>query len=405
MWLVKTHAWTWKIPSSILVLALFLASAFPWSLWYGRSVFDVYAPKVNAVLNTRYEIDTPAPTVSPVPVKKPPQEFILDHFAHNLVTSVLSLPPSPIFNDLRQVVRVEFPYWDTQWDGSLDENASKLFLALNLAVLCLGLGFAFRASGMAGLAPLIVFLGYSLTTSVGRTSGGRYIVPMDWVATFYFAWGVMILLRWGNIAFTSRNHLAVAPPAPYVPNPPARILDLVKQGFPGFLAFFSVSAAMIFLSALVPARYTAQSKSQLFAAFVRDGYVHQTGFDAQALNSFIAQEQAGIWSGRALYPRFFGFGQGINVVAGVFQKKDYPRLVFSLIGPAGSDHVMLPGAAPDYFPNAADVMVIGCRVDNKTIQAITVVVLDDNPNVYSLPPQVELQCPLKASDCQEDSCR
>jgi len=55
-------------------------------------------------------------------------QFIPKHFVHNLVTSILILPPSPVLDDLRHVVD-GYPYWDRMsepWRGQLELMLSSL---------------------------------------------------------------------------------------------------------------------------------------------------------------------------------------------------------------------------------------------------------------------------------------
>jgi hypothetical protein len=107
------------------------------------------------------------------------------------------------------------------------------------------------------------------------------------------------------------------------------------------------------------------------------------------------EDQAGIWIGRGLFPRYYLSSQGIAAKRSAFQFQDYPRLVFSLVGPSDHDFIVLPGVAPKYFPNAVDTVVLGCRTADDTIEALVVVVIADKPYVYSVPSSVALHCPLE----------
>jgi hypothetical protein len=69
------------------------------------------------------------------------------------------------------------------------------FLAANLIILSIGIGAAWKRVRFAALVPLMVFLFYNLANAFARTSGGRYIVPVDWVIYFYYAIGLIEVIR------------------------------------------------------------------------------------------------------------------------------------------------------------------------------------------------------------------
>ena len=70
-----------------------------------------------------------------------------------------------------------------------------IFLAVNLVILSLGIGSTWKRVGFSALVPFAVFLFYNLANAFARTSGGRYIVPVDWVIYFYYAIGLIEIVR------------------------------------------------------------------------------------------------------------------------------------------------------------------------------------------------------------------
>jgi hypothetical protein len=397
VWFFLPRSWKEKSILTIFIVVIFLASAIPWSTVQRRFVTDMYSSKIMSVIGLRYDVlpwpentfveKQPRPHISPVVA-------ITDHFAHNLVTSVLILPASPIFNDVREVVKGKFPYWNPQWGGSLD-LASGIFIFLNLAVLVLGIGSALQFSGWAGMIPLVVYFGYIAINSIGRTSGGRYSAPMDWIILFYYAWGIMVVLSWAKTAFLSTREAQAELPARADAGPAVTLKNTFLGAYPAFLVFFGISALMVLLSVIVPKRYAIQPTDQLSADFISKGYGKKIGLDASTLQAFLAEDQAGIWTGRALFPRYYLSGQGIDAKHSAFQIQDYPRLVFSLVGPQDHLFVVLPGALPKHFPNSVGTIVLGCKADDYTIDALAVIVISDKTFIYSVPPSVALHCPLE----------
>jgi hypothetical protein len=163
-----------------------------------------------------------------------------------------------------------------------------------------------------------------------------------------------------------------------------------------------MSAGMLLLSEVVPQRYEVQTQQQLLERFISQGYAEQAGYEPEELRRFLQEEQAGVWTGRALYPRFFPRRDGLGERISIYHAREYPRLIFTLIGPDENEYyVILPGGLPANFPNAVDAIVLGCRADANTrpntgaVDALAVVIMTDRPRVYSAPPSVGLHCPLE----------
>jgi hypothetical protein len=58
-----------------------------------------------------------------------------------------------------------------------------------------------------------------------------------------------------------------------------------------------------------------------------------------------------------------------------------------------------------YFPNASDVIVLGCR-QGQNFDALAVVVINEKTMVYVRQPASPLQCPLQTPVCNENHvCR
>ena len=98
-------------------------------------------------------------------------------------------------DDLRHTVRDIYPYWRPDWDGSFTTSALVFFI-LNIFFIVLGVSIAWDKLHLPGLAPLAIFIFYNISTGLARTSGGRYLVPMDWIISMYFLLGVFYLITW-----------------------------------------------------------------------------------------------------------------------------------------------------------------------------------------------------------------
>ena len=62
-------------------------------------------------------------------------------------------------------------------------------------MLGIGLVESWKRFRWAGLAPLIIFLSYDLSLSAAMNSGGRYIVPINWIFFFYYFIAIFLIAK------------------------------------------------------------------------------------------------------------------------------------------------------------------------------------------------------------------
>lgn len=414
--------------SSLLVLAMF-ASILPWGIVSGGSVFDVFLSRISTVLQERYSLnpEPPIPTATPQGNASsqfepqfqpnfdsiPDQSDILEvqsvplpvsittNFFHNLVTSVFILPASPVFHDLRHTLKEATPFWKQYWDGSM-ETGAVIFFSLNLLLIALGVSLAWRSARLAGLVPLGIFLFYNLANAFARTSGGRYIVPVDWVVFLYFALGLLQVILWGMKLFGSSHEFDVDQTESQIP----WTWTSLKKA-PAIILFFLLIGSTLPLAEMIfPVRYPPRSQADLLAVLDDQGYLTEMGFSSSTLIDFSVQSPAfQIVEGRALYPRFYLENTGESKRIYPYQTLGFPRIGFTMIGPNGTNYVVLPKGESSYFPNSSDVIVLGCQEGEK-IDALAVVVMDAQTVVYVREPGSPLQCPLQVPVCNENHiCR
>jgi hypothetical protein len=450
-WRQKTHG---ALVGALLVLAMF-ASTFAWGFYNDKSIIDVYIYRIRLVIDARYpqpampvpqgsnpslfdlgfrdqgssksggfhlasssesRIATPvqqAPIsqsavraarendeINPIPV------FVTLHFLHNMVTSVLILPTTPDFHNLRYTLKADDSIWQSDWNGHL-APASVFFLILNLLLIALGVGVSWKSAGLSGWVPLGIFLIYDLSNAFARTSGGRYVVPIDWVVLFYFALGLFQVILWGMTLFgyhagdDLKNGSAVQ-----IVDEPSWTWEPLKKAPWIILIFLLIGTSLPGLAQISPVRYVTQSRRELITLLGDEGYLQEMGFDQDTLLDLIRQSSSfKVINGRALYPRSFWENEGIPKNRNPYSVMGFPRIAFIVIGPRGTNSVILPQEEVPYFPNASDVIVLGCQKDDY-IDALAVVVIKDGRVVYVRQPSSPLQCPLPQPVCNENHvCR
>ncbi|NOY98738.1 MAG: hypothetical protein GXP40_05980, partial [Chloroflexi bacterium] len=334
---------------------------------------------------------------------------IINHFAHNLVASVLILPTDPIFHDLRRTIYETHPYWGKvggAWQGNLTP-VEALGLWINLALLSIGIGLSWKKWKLAGLVPLGIFLAYNLSAALARTSGGRYIVPMDWVVLFYFALGLMQIIFWGAALFglDLEDERSL---------PEDRAFSWQKGAF-ALLPFFLFVGAMTIIDRTTPQRYPELTKDEVFDLLIRDDLLTQTGISRQELGVFLTDPDARAFFGLGLFPRYYAIDKGEHTAQRTaYSPESFPRLGFTFIGPFGAGQAVLPLLqSPSYFPHAEDVIVVGCitkpnpHAINVSLDALMVIVLgEDETAAYTRDPAAPLQCPLPEPICENNkNCR
>ena len=415
----------WIVGSILMILAVF-AITLPWELRnqsFGGQMYGSLVTKFQDVIRLRYtppaqpDVLLPQETVlSPLILKQTQalltlasdasaiQEasctttacFVPNHFLHNILTSILVLPTSPVLDDLRHTVRESHQYWKPDWEGSFT-GASFFFLLLNLLFIVLGIRVAWERHRFIGLAPLAIFTIYNLSNGFARTSGGRYIVPIDWVVTLYFLIGVFqtitvfgstVGFRWTLFSQASNQ-------------------NVTKRNFTRRdLLRIAVNLALLFaIGALTPlAERMHENHYQNFdtskALSDYETQINSAGLSLQEINSFLQTPNAEVSVGRALYPRYYIENEGEVHFYPVIVM-GFPRTTFTLIGPEGEKGIVLPGEKPRYFPHAVDTLVLGCK-EERYVDALAVIILDETGTVYTRSPASPLQCPLQQPVCDNN---
>ncbi len=346
--------------------------------------------------------------------------FISAHFAHSQVETLLSLPMYPwlvqnpntiLFNyqmgDWQrlwdqccsiQTYLAAMPFWD-QWEGDLLLE-HKVALIGNLALLAIGLGVAWVRRDLVGWIPLLISLAYNFSTSLGRISGWRFLIPVDWVLYLYFAIGLGQLTLW---LASYISHSPSFSPSAGVEQPTLRRFSRLEVEYGGILRPILLTGGIFLILGLVPLllergiqpSYAPLTKAATLDLLEEEGVFEQVlWLDDELLQQYLADEGVVVLHGRALYPRYYPVGEGESGGGWpAYAPREYSRLGFSVIS-AGLDQVLLPlEFAPSEFPNASDVVVIGCK-EGDLVDALLVLFEDGDLPPLVRSPQTALVCPF-----------
>lgn len=297
----------WK---SVFISLLGCALVFaPWYIWMDKHPNTSSIPDVSesGYLLTLYKNaagETDPEAGIPDIIMNHPGEIVRavgSHFLNNEISSLLVLPVRN-FNDLDSdhlFFEDDLFWYRENARGTLESN--RIVILIFLVIVSFGIIHAVRETGTAGLIPLVIHIVYNLGNAFALTSGFRFILPVDWVLVFYFAFGSAAVLR-----FLIR--LFLFDPDEYEKTAPQ------QHRMPSYFRAFSFAFAFIFLLAagmilpvcdsFIPARFGTKSHDELLAEW------KDISENDENILSKYSEDDLVILEGRAFYPRFYKAGEG-----------------------------------------------------------------------------------------------
>ncbi len=445
--IVLISGWDWrKWVLRVGIFVLFIIPAIlPWMVYSGKTEYTPFyfiIPFRGSVIPDRYfefvptrtpqpkeenlqaittlpPTSTLEPKITPTPTPRPnnPHDsdmkslrnlrYLIDFFpaqlSNNLKTAILLLPLDWKYHDIEHTITKEGSFWSGEWNGAFNREEFTL-LILNLALLSIGLGYTWWRWGWAGLVPLFVFTGYILSNVIARSSGGRYIIPVEWVVFLYFGVGLVEGGRW----ITDILHLGNSPSIDDLQtsmespgkenNPSSEYLKAILIG----LLFLGIGTFITLSGSFFPQRYQSVTKQEMLESKGIQEFLTQIPVQPEVMDKFLAQDQAVILNGRLIYPRYYVKDQGEPDRFTYYSIRTYPRMVFTLIGQNGRTGVILPDLEIHKdLSNYADVVVIGCQTED-TVQAVAVQIQGQEPKTILRSPFTALSCPLVEPVCDDN---
>jgi 4-amino-4-deoxy-L-arabinose transferase-like glycosyltransferase len=305
--------------------------------------------------------------------------FVAVHFINNFNSTILILPGSLIFDDLDRTLSDPTSVWQQDWDGKVSG-----VLMFNITLALLGVVTAWRKWRLAGTAPLIVYLGYLIALAGARTSGGRYIVPVDWVVMLYYAIGLVQISAW---LFGLEKGLEAHPDS--------------KQTPAGKWRYFAAVGGLLLIVGMIPVAQEAFPKNVppagMDALPSKDWFLDKE-IRQQDVTNFLDQEGAEVLSGRVVYPRLYRQDEGDHNEC--YESLLYPRLVFELLNEDGVHCVILPydKSIENVKLHATQAVVFRCA--ESTAWAVLVPELDTA--LLRAPSVDSLRCPLPDPVCDNN---
>jgi len=308
-------------------------------------------------------------------------EKFAHHYFNSQVQSVLFLPMSPtlLFATLNSGITRHasdwvsnccssegyvrsLPYWWSDWDGNL-APVSYIPMGLALFVLSVGINKLWEKERFLGLLPLLASMFYFLFLALMGRSGGRWIQEVDWVSMLVYSLGLAEIILWlvrgadspssQSFDFAQDRSLGASGGALFKRNPRTRVVLYFLVA----ISILLVGATLPLAERVVPQRYTQSGIDARVNQLLLDKKGLLSDHEIQLIGDLL-DNGISIWSGRALYPRYFQAGDGMDGLGGTY-KRPFSRLEFFLVGTGNLWGVLPYSDANIEFPHSAEVLVFG----------------------------------------------
>lgn len=381
-----------------------------------------YAPSINLTANLVSSTITALATPSPedefietvkqktwVLLQDNPSEIIrfsISHYLNSQIQTFLVLPNTirPVENlvslvghkDLERFSKEccsaisyirRLPFW-RKWNGNIPSDVFFL-LTINIIIFSFGVNIAWRRYRWAGLVPIFISSMHFWVNAFFRNSGGRYILPIDWVGIFYYGIGLTSLTT--NMINLIQDRLSDYPQK--TPDNSCSFKDRIPKSGQILITIVLLSGLGLFLPLYEVNRsqqYSDTTRLQMLNTLLANPSLDPG--EKQTLLDFLASG-GDILPGRALYPRYYPKDLGEPGSTNPFMPRNFSRVSFYLAGPK-SEFIVIPKLEKiKNFPNATDVLVFNCPESDP----LAVAVFESNSVqqiIWRSPLPDQLDCPL-----------
>lgn len=287
------------------------------------------------------------------------------------------------------------PYW-RKW-GGIFPRQSLVPIIITSILIAFGISSGWKRNRYTSLLPLGMSIIYFGVNALFRNSGGRYILPVDWVGMLYFSLGlasisIVCLHKLSRIQVPDDfEYFAQQLPQGEIPEKKSLLLSPVF--YVSVIGLFLIGMVLPAVERLVPPHYNDIRINSLIEEYIESDLHNDE--ELEMIKNFL--DQGGELSvGRAMYPRFFPAFQGEESHKRTFDPKPYSYLGFFLVGPVSRYGVLPLPDFQDELANAADVIVIGCPGEDGPL--LSVAVFNQSGSVQSIhtrsPLPSDLTCPF-----------
>jgi hypothetical protein len=277
--------------------------------------------------------------------------MVLGHFLNNQVKSLFVLPFQVYPAHPTTILEQEYWKEPVSWDGEMPLEHILAF-SVNLILISLGIATAWKSFKWAGLIPLVIQISYYLSNALVRTSGSRYLVPVDWVVYLYFLLGIFTLLRKINL-------LPEFNPGHQKEGKPSKLPVYLSLALSLLIGF-----SLPVLNVAFPTLYHNESKEMVFSRLPIEKIEEEVGINAMDMKEFYDNPKSVFLYGREIYP---AYQQNEEIVGG-------KALTFTLLTPDMHEITIPYGVElTENLPSGEDMIALGCQ-DPETKNVLTYLV-------------------------------
>ena len=319
---------------------------------------------------------------------------MINHGLHNFIASALTLPMELNFHNLEHLYTQEGDgLWRDNWQGNFSVK-QWLMIVCWLILGAVTMGMLVKTCGVAGFSILYFWMVYCFSIGFSRSSGGRYVVPCNWIPMLLLAFCCTLIQAKGKL--TSPVNLSGK-------------ISLWKPvlAMAAFLSFFT---AMVLFENLLPSKNTSAPEGDL--AVLKEQLREKTEIDWDTAEQQVERGIMHISHGIAVYPRFYYFKMGEHTPNGGLMKKEFSRMTFTGINKENNSLLMQEYVLPHTklisdFPHDSVFRTVSCRTEYgyEDILAVTVETPDGKTYTYLRDPLPSFSCPVPEPVCIEiDNC-
>ncbi len=271
--------------------------------------------------------------------------LVLGHFFNNQVKALFVLPFQIFPQKPTLVLNQEYWREPITWTGQLPPEQALAF-ASNLIFISLGLSYAWKKLGWAGFVPLLLNISYYLSNALVRTSGSRYLLPVDWTIYFYYLLGIWSILLYFNLITSN-----ITPVHTSSVHAGMKIHSFWALILTGTLLLI-IGLSLPLLNLAFPTLYHDENKQAVFERLPLQKIKDEIGISPEGMREFSEKPYAVLIYGKAIYSGYFRIKED-PVIAGN---------TFTILTPTQYDVLIGDGTEPQApLPAGEDMIVVGCQ--------------------------------------------
>ena len=304
-----------------------------------------------------------------------------NHLVHNLISVFFTLPISYHTGSVKDTIlnTWEVNPWTRTWDGTLSLDA-KIFLGINILIIGLGIINFYKKSRASYSVLFLVMLLYLLGVGFAKTSGGRYIVPIDWILLLFYAAGLLFMIDLSGLRKKMKlESECIVNPENEKKKRPNKAAIILLAIFMGIGIFLPVSENL-YSETLFPLNY-----SESLENLEQKGYqIDQVPFSIEDVEQFLEEKNAIFIAGEGFYPKILD-PQDENATEFYHQYLQQPyTLLFTALSDKERNFIYLPISNPEIaFSQGAGVYILGCRESENTVRALSVIVINEEMEIIN----------------------